>query len=178
MCDLPEWLRGQESERPEWLIDTEKGCLTRLHDSSVDYITLSYTWGQTPALMTLRENLAEMQQPGRLRVLSEGKHMPDTIRCAIAVTRSLGQRYLWVDSLCIVQDDEACKKRALPKMHLIYATYVMLSLAYSQYYKEFGPRGWSLVIPNLSSISRWYGTQVLTSLSGEDARPRSSNRAS
>lgn len=31
--------------------------------------------------------------------------LPATFRDAIAVTRSLGYQYLWIDSLCIIQDD-------------------------------------------------------------------------
>lgn len=31
--------------------------------------------------------------------------LPRTFRDAVQVTRSLGVRYLWIDSLCIVQDD-------------------------------------------------------------------------
>jgi hypothetical protein len=32
---------------------------------------------------------------------------PKTFREAIGIARKLGARYLWIDSLCIVQDDEA-----------------------------------------------------------------------
>jgi len=30
--------------------------------------------------------------------------LPKTFRDAVIITRSLGQRYLWIDSLCIIQD--------------------------------------------------------------------------
>jgi hypothetical protein len=33
--------------------------------------------------------------------------LPLTFRDAISFTRMLGLRYLWIDSLCIIQDDEA-----------------------------------------------------------------------
>lgn len=32
--------------------------------------------------------------------------MPQTFQDAIALTRSFGMRYLWIDSLCIIQDDQ------------------------------------------------------------------------
>jgi hypothetical protein len=31
--------------------------------------------------------------------------LPETSKDAIVLTRSLGYRYLWIDALCIVQDD-------------------------------------------------------------------------
>jgi hypothetical protein len=33
------------------------------------------------------------------------KSLPKTFQNAITVTRMLGIRYLWIDSLCIIQDD-------------------------------------------------------------------------
>jgi hypothetical protein len=32
--------------------------------------------------------------------------LPKTFLDAIVVTKALGLRYLWIDSLCIIQDDE------------------------------------------------------------------------
>ncbi|CAG8976499.1 hypothetical protein HYALB_00005996 [Hymenoscyphus albidus] len=47
--------------------------------------------------------------------------LPQTIKDAISIVRILGKRYLWVDALCILQDDEQFLKRELDRMHLIYA---------------------------------------------------------
>jgi hypothetical protein len=44
-----------------------------------------------------------------------------TIRDAIALTSLLHERYLSVDSLCIVQDDEGTTKDQISKMASIYA---------------------------------------------------------
>ncbi len=46
--------------------------------------------------------------------------LPQTLRDAIAVTRRLGHRSLWVDALCILQDDEKFKDLELAKMGHIY----------------------------------------------------------
>ncbi|KAL1626280.1 hypothetical protein SLS56_006946 [Neofusicoccum ribis] len=50
-------------------------------------------------------------------VLSE---LPKTVQDALTVTRKLGFRYLWVDSLCIVQDDSHDWAKEVGKMAEVY----------------------------------------------------------
>lgn len=47
--------------------------------------------------------------------------LPDTFKQAIFVCRRIGVRYLWIDSLCIIQDDSADWKREAADMNTIYA---------------------------------------------------------
>jgi Heterokaryon incompatibility protein (HET) len=63
------------------------------------FIFLSACWGRDFALRLTRNNFAQLQKEITLDVL------PKTIRDAISVTRALQIPYIWVDSLCIVQDD-------------------------------------------------------------------------
>ncbi|KAF3024805.1 hypothetical protein E8E14_009124 [Neopestalotiopsis sp. 37M] len=46
--------------------------------------------------------------------------LPEAIKDAIYVTRELGHRYLWIDALCIIQDDDRFKQVELLKMNRIY----------------------------------------------------------
>lgn len=46
--------------------------------------------------------------------------LPTTFRDAIQVTKGLGIRYLWIDSLCIIQDDDVDWKEESSKMASIY----------------------------------------------------------
>lgn len=62
------------------------------------YVSLSYCWGDVPNVRTQIETLDAFQKCIPLNII------PKTIREAIIVTRRLGIRYLWVDTLCIVQD--------------------------------------------------------------------------
>jgi hypothetical protein len=62
------------------------------------YVALSYCWGSSQNVMTTVSNLEEHKKK------IEESSLPRTIRHAIRVTRSLGVRFLWVDTLCIVQD--------------------------------------------------------------------------
>jgi len=100
----------------------------RLMDTSglfprhIQYAALSYCWGSNgPRLTTTRENLAQ-----RLCGLSTSA-LPPTFRDAFKVARILKIRYLWIDSLCIVQDDPTDWQREAMKMGDIYqAAYITL----------------------------------------------------
>lgn len=69
-----------------------------------DYITLSYCWGvpgrDVPPPRTTRDTYGSMTKG------IEWSDVPTLFQDAILLTRALGCRYLWADSLCIVQDDE------------------------------------------------------------------------
>ena len=45
---------------------------------------------------------------------------PLTLRDGIIVAHGLGFRYLWIDALCIVQDDEDDKDNEIPQMRWIF----------------------------------------------------------
>lgn len=47
--------------------------------------------------------------------------LPLTLRDAIRVTRALNIPFLWIDSLCIVQDDTEDWKREASKMESVYS---------------------------------------------------------
>ena len=60
--------------------------------------------------------------------------IPRTISDAIQLMLHIGKRYLWVDSLCIKQDDENDKKKQLTIMDSIYtnAEFVVVDAANRQ----------------------------------------------
>ncbi|KAK5653484.1 hypothetical protein OQA88_8970 [Cercophora sp. LCS_1] len=67
------------------------------------YVALSYCW-ESPAEVNPAAVLNSATRQYLMRALPI-KDLPPTIRDAIDVTRSLGMAYLWVDRLCIMQDD-------------------------------------------------------------------------
>ncbi|KAM0395316.1 hypothetical protein ACHAQC_005165 [Fusarium culmorum] len=74
--------------------------------------------------------------------------LPATILDAIELTRALGVRWLWVDSLCIPQDDDEVLKRELAAMHRIYATSFLTIVAADCEDAEYGLRGlWGISKP-------------------------------
>lgn len=74
-----------------------------------------------------------LNESNRVELSSKGVPvdlLPATIQDAIAVTQGLGLSYLWVDSLCIVQDSSQDKDQELKKMHSVYEnSYVTVCVA-------------------------------------------------
>jgi hypothetical protein len=76
--------------------------LTRGHRISGKYLALSHRWG-SPTIHKMFQTLTS-----NLETFKEGievRSLPRTFRQAVEITRSLRVQYLWIDSLCIVQDD-------------------------------------------------------------------------
>ncbi|KAH0562300.1 hypothetical protein GP486_003007 [Trichoglossum hirsutum] len=78
------------------------------------YVSLSYCWGSAVALTTTKETYNARCEG------IEFSTVPKTIRDAIVITRRLGIQYLWVDAICIIQDDDGDWQREAAQMGLIY----------------------------------------------------------
>ncbi|KAK0613663.1 heterokaryon incompatibility protein-domain-containing protein, partial [Immersiella caudata] len=78
------------------------------------YVALSHCWGATPLPKTLTSNVEERREG------IEFSHLPRSFQDAVTVTRSIGIRYLWIDSLCIIQDDQTDWQVELSRMADIY----------------------------------------------------------
>ena len=74
----------------------EKASLSR---QDVQYGVLIYRWGAQNNLKTMKKTLDDHQKGIPMTVL------PKTLRDAMTVTCRLLFRYMWIDSLCIIQDD-------------------------------------------------------------------------
>ena len=100
------------------VIDVKSSCIFQPQER-VEYCALSYVWGdhndQQFKLDSSNEKQAEV--PGFL----EGVILPKTIVDAIALCKDIGCLYLWVDSLCIVQDDEKNKDTQIASMAEVYS---------------------------------------------------------
>lgn len=81
----------------------------------LQYVTLSYVWGNSNRLTATRAELEHLKTPGVL------DQVPRTIADAILLTSLVNEMYLWVDSLCILQDDEVEKRQQINVMDQIYA---------------------------------------------------------
>ncbi|KAK4947988.1 hypothetical protein LTR10_013041 [Elasticomyces elasticus] len=81
-------------------IDVDNMCIVEVPQST-RYVALSYLWGKGfIQLFTTSHNLAKLSQPGAL----EKEKLPRTIKDTIKLTKMLGERYLWTDSLALLHD--------------------------------------------------------------------------
>lgn len=76
--------------------------LVQTHGETGAYCALSHCWGPVDRqpIRTLKRNIQDHYSGIRLTAL------PRTFRDAVILTENLGIDYLWIDSLCIQQDDE------------------------------------------------------------------------
>ncbi|KAI5856157.1 HET-domain-containing protein [Durotheca rogersii] len=90
------------------------------------YMALSHCWGGTAPLVTTDNSLERFKQGIAI------DRFPKTFRDAIAVTRELGCRYLWIDSLCIIQDNPDDWRHEAARMKDVYGNaYVTIAAAAS-----------------------------------------------
>jgi len=82
------------------------------------------------------------EKEGGLAVLN----MPLVIEEAMMVCIKLNQKYLWVDRLCIVQDDETSKHYDIKHMSAIFHNATVTIIAADSKTADSGIRG----IPNMS----------------------------
>lgn len=82
--------------------------------STGQYITLSHRWGKGQHLTLTRKNMESFHK------YIPFTSLPKTFRDAVMVTRNLGYQYLWIDAMCIVQDDPQDWLRESAKMASVY----------------------------------------------------------
>lgn len=88
------------------------------------YAVLSYSWGGTQPYMTTMKNQVEHRASIPFDQLSK------TVQDAITTTRHLRIKYLWVDCLCVIQDDDEDKIEQIKRLADIFqGAYVTISAA-------------------------------------------------
>jgi hypothetical protein len=105
------------------------GSIKLVDSSNLDrenYVALSHCWGQAKAIKTNKENLRSHFDA------IPWDHLPKTFQDAVSITFKLDIRYIWIDSLCIVQDDLEDWEKEASKMATIYSSsYLTLSVLHA-----------------------------------------------
>lgn len=86
------------------------------------YVAFTYCWGSTststPQLALLRTERGNLQDH---LVSIPMEKLPQTLQDAVLVMRKFGLQFLWIDSLCIVQDDLADWEEEAANMDAVYS---------------------------------------------------------
>jgi hypothetical protein len=88
------------------------------NDCDASVCRLELRLGQTNMFKTQKETLPDLMQPGSLANIHE--LLPKTFQDAITLTRQQDYRYLWIDALCIVQDNDSDKSAQIQIMDTIF----------------------------------------------------------
>ncbi|KAH7125036.1 heterokaryon incompatibility protein [Dactylonectria estremocensis] len=121
-CDKHDRCAPQDRTMPTLVVDVgdeKSGNSVKLTETTVDdqerYIALSYCWGVgTKQYTTTPATVVERKQGIDVSAL------PKTFQDAIALSRQLGVRYIWIDSLCICQDQIHEWERESANMAMVY----------------------------------------------------------
>jgi hypothetical protein len=142
---LREWIRfcdkthdcyaGIPVQMPSRVVDVGEGNTPSLRlinppDNLLEkYVALSHCWGQArqqPTHFTqVKEDLDHFTEKKNVDAFMEEiiiSRLPKTFQDAVLTTRSLGIRYLWIDSLCIIQDDEEDWRYESKRMENVYSS--------------------------------------------------------
>jgi hypothetical protein len=124
------------NQLPSRVIDTganqDEIRLFETNRCSGQYVCLSHCWGARQVLRTTSQNLVDHLQS------LPWNELPETYRDAIRFTWQLGLRYLWIDSLCIVQDDSEDWTRESAVMSTTYQNSYLTIAATSARDATFG----------------------------------------
>lgn len=100
---------GNKNQETIRLVESEDSCTT--------YATLSHRWSaETEQVRLEHSNISQRKQDG----ISLGE-LPPMMQDAISVLRRLGILYVWIDCMCIIQDDKDDWRREAATMASVYA---------------------------------------------------------
>ncbi|OAA69959.1 Heterokaryon incompatibility [Akanthomyces lecanii RCEF 1005] len=147
LCKVPQATKVLFTAHPTWLVDVQRMCLVN-GAPGMQYVCLSYLC-DTKCFKTGKQSLQELQNQGSLAppatAASANGGIPATISHAIQLTSQINRRYIWVDSLCLVHDDEAQLEQDLVNMASIFANADL-----------------TIVIPSVPAVSGLYGIPDVT----------------
>ncbi len=133
--------------------DTARVTIPREEPTRGPYATLSHCWGKAKRLKLLQSNLAQ------LRTSITIKDLPTSYLEAIAVCRRFQFRYIWIDSLCIIQDsseDWQCEAATMKDVYQNSIMNIAAAAAAESSEPSFARRDVSLLQP-LKLRAEWDG---------------------
>jgi hypothetical protein len=120
-CEYPAWLDQGVSPTGFRLLDVQDMCIVPVDTNVPPYAVLSYVWGASDlehdSYTTQSTNLGERTQAQSLLNV----HLPQTLKDATSLLPKIGLRHLWVEALCVLQDDASDKVMQAAQLGIISA---------------------------------------------------------
>jgi serine/threonine protein kinase len=118
----------------------------------IPYVALSYVWGDSNdgCIQLTEECYHDFQSSIPL------ENLPKAIATGIEVARQIGERYIWVDTLCIIQDSNYDVQRQLKDLPAIYLNAcITIAITSSQVtdlidLRKLCPLGRRISVPDIS----------------------------
>jgi hypothetical protein len=117
---------GSDLEQPlptrVLFVGTKESPTLYLHESageSSQYVCLSYCWGEPSETYPMLQTTTKTIDSFRTQI--SWSLLPKSFRDAICFIRRLGIEYIWIDSLCIIQDNGEDKAREIGQMANVYS---------------------------------------------------------
>jgi len=95
---------GEKELLPRRVLDLSNGqirLVETVEGQRGHYVALSHCWGKKQLLTTTRATIDDHMKGIPF------ERLPKTFQDAIVITRGVGLQYIWIDSLCIIQQDKA-----------------------------------------------------------------------
>jgi hypothetical protein len=127
------------------LVDVVRRCLV-VSTTASSYLALSYVWGDSVPFKLRLANFSDLQRPSAFTKVWQA--IPQTVRDAMVLAEQLNFRYLWVDTLCIIQDAQD-KSQHLEKMSSIYSNASITIVAADGEDAGYGLRGVKSCLPRV-----------------------------
>ena len=131
-------------QHPARLVDVIDGCIDQDVHWPARYFALSYVWGTIDNKDTAKYFAGDRRGA---RIFLSVDQLPRVIQDAIKLTRDVGERYLWVDALCINQIDLAEKAAEIAKMNHVYSGATLTIVALGSTHANTGLHGVSAYSP-------------------------------
>ncbi|KAK2737253.1 heterokaryon incompatibility protein [Colletotrichum kahawae] len=164
-------LKQKKYERPARLLSFDRDYVRVVHTEALDtmpqYATLSYCWGLKPFLSLTKNTMSSFREGVSVRDL------PQTFRDAIHVAKQLGLSYIWIDALCIIQQDPEDWSIESSRMRSVYGnSYVNLAassatnvdegfFSKTERYKYYSGGLYARITTNeYSAVRNFYGDSV------------------
>jgi hypothetical protein len=99
------------------LVDIVRRCVVPINQQE-EYAALSYVWGNATRLLFCKDNQEQLSTPGALS--HDREEVPRIFRDAFEVAEKLSICYIWIDALCILQDNSEQLGEHMEAMGSIY----------------------------------------------------------